>query len=290
MREIAFSAYAKINLNLHIFPKRRFNGYFGVKFLNCQADLHDTLFFKKTKNELNIDSNNTKILNDQNLVWKTAQLLIGLNSNRIVGANIYIDKKIPCSAGLGGGSADAAATLLALNKLWDLKLSKTQLLSLAKKLGKDVCYCLFGKLCLVSKAGEEIEKIPFTLPEMNVIIISPTYTKPSTAWAYRHLDLKRIGKNEKKLKYLLWAIREGNIKKIAENLHNDFEYSLLKMYPEVNQIKSLMIKTGALNSLLCGSGLSVFGIYPDFNSAKKAYVIFKNKFPKAKTFLTKIHD
>jgi 4-diphosphocytidyl-2-C-methyl-D-erythritol kinase len=214
------------------------------------------------------------------LVYKTIKLLQEKFPKKSSGLSLKIKKNIPVKAGLGGGSSDAGAVLKYLNKTWKLNLSQKKLVELAAHIGKDVCYTSIGGLCKVFGVGERIERLKLRLPKLHLLIAIPDIKKPSTAWAYQNVDLSRIGKNEKKPDNIIRAIRDKNTREIAKNLHNDFEYSISKVFPEVNEIKRAMIKSGALNALLCGSGLSCFGVYLDLKSARAAFAMLKTRFRK----------
>ena len=277
---MTIKARAKLNLSLNISPQKRNDGFYPVKFLNCQLALADEIEISPS-DKMEIVCSRLKLKKEDNLVYQAIQLLPKKKE-----IEINIKKRIPVKCGLAGGSTDAAAVLNYLNEECGLRLSEKQLLEIGEKLGMDVCYCLVGGLCLVEGVGEKVKKLDFSLPKISLIIINPPISKPSTAWAYRNLDLQKIGKNEKKLENLLTAIREKDIRKIAVNLHNDFEYSINKKFPVIEKIKNDLINHGALRAMLCGSGLGVFGIYKDKKTAKKSYKILKKQFKQI--FLTEL--
>jgi 4-diphosphocytidyl-2-C-methyl-D-erythritol kinase len=285
MKTLKLLAPAKLNLNLHVFPQKLSCGYFPVQHVNCQVELADEILFMETRQGIEIECDNVDIpKGNKNLVYQAAMSLFPfLNEKK--GVKIILNKRIPIKAGLAGGSSDAAITLLGLNSLWDLQLTQNQLMTLAVKIGMDVPLLVVGGLVFVSGVGEKVEKLPFFMPKLSVIIVTPEVTKPSTAWSYKHLDLAKIGKNENKAKQLLGAIGEKNLLAICHNLHNDFEFSMVELYPVVGEIKKLMIKEGSLGVLMAGAGLSVFGFYQNDDIAKKAFFRLKQKFPKV--FLTR---
>ena len=145
-------AWAKLNLNLHLIPKRLKNDLYPVRFINCQINLFDELSFETIKKKI-------EGIAEDNLIYQAAILLKKLVRNQDLGARIYLKKNIPIKAGLAGGSSDAAAAIKGLAKLWKIKLSQSQLNYLADKLGKDVHYCLQGGLCQIEGDGSKI--IPF---------------------------------------------------------------------------------------------------------------------------------
>ena len=177
-------AYAKLNLNLHLLPKKMASGLYPVKFINCQINLFDILEIKKGKEFP---------LEEDNLIHKAAKLLG-------VGAEVKLQKNIPMLGGLAGGSSDGAETLKALIKLYKLKVNDTQLNKYADKLGKDVCYCIKGGLCEVGGDGTKIKKLSYKLPRLYLTIIYPKDIKPSTGFMYQSLDKNKLGLNLDKLK------------------------------------------------------------------------------------------
>ena len=181
-------AYAKLNLNLHIIPQPLKNGLYPVKFINCQINLFDELLFKPIKKKI-------EGVAEDNLVYKAAVLLKKLINGKSLGVRIYLKKNIPIKVGLGGGSSDAAATIIGLAKLWKIKLNQAKLNYLADKLGKDVFYCLKGGVCEVLSDGSVIHDLRLTLPKLFLVIVIPDKEKPSTAWMYQNLDKELIGKN-----------------------------------------------------------------------------------------------
>ncbi len=284
LKKITVPAFAKLNFNLHILPEKLSNGFFKVKFLNHQAVLADDVVLEETSKGIELTCDDLNLACDEtNLAYRAAQAICDWTKNTN-GVKIRLKKKVPVTGGLGGGSADAAAVILGLDFLWDLKLTDQEKLEIAKDLGMDVCYSVIGGTCLIEGGGEKVSRLNFSLPKMTLLIVSPSTHKPSTAWAYKTLDPDKIGRNLGKLEKMIEAVKKKDVLSIAQNLHNDFEDSILKKYNEVEQIKEMMRKTGALGTLLAGSGLSVFGIYKDELAGKKAESAFLEKYPM--TYLT----
>jgi len=281
MKKITIRAPAKLNLNLHIFPKKKPTDYFSVKFINCQIDLFDEIILDRQEKKIEVFSDNNNIpLGKESLCFRAASLLKTQVGNDSLGVKIFIKKKIPIKSGLGGGSADGAQTLKGLLWLWDLKLAQNDIQKIALNLGTDICYCLIGGVCGVGGIGEKVRRLNMTMPKISVVVVTPEEKKPSTAWAYENLDFAQIGKHFSRVEKLVKAIKAKNVNEIAKNLHNDFEYSMTKFYPTVNLIKKELLKSEALAAMLCGSGLSVFGIYKDKILAQKALNKLKRKFKK----------
>ena len=257
-------AFAKLNLNLHVFPKIVETGKHEIHLINCQINLYDILDFQKA-DEYPLD--------EDNLIHQAAKLL-GLK------ASVKLQKNIPTLGGLGGGSADAAATLRGLVKLYKLKISERKLEKMADTLGSDVSYCLKGGLCEITGDGNIVKKLNYKLPKLYLIIIYPKQIKPSTGEMYQGLDNQLIGQNITYLDRLKKAIKNNNPKEIIANLFNDFELSAIKKYGEILQIKNDFKKYGALNAILLGSGLGVVGFFETKETRNKSFnylnKIYKN--------------
>jgi len=257
-------ASAKLNLNLHLLPKKLDNNFYPVRFINCQIDLSDDLSFQKIKNKIVLITDDKELpLGMDNLIYKTAHLFKKLIGNNELGVKINLKKRIPIKAGFGGGSSDAAATIKGLEKLWEKKLNDSQKKYLASKLGKDVFYFLKEGLCQVSDDGSLVNKLAYKIPNLYLIIIIPKIKKPSTGWMYNNLNLKSIGRNLKKINVLEKAIIKQDKEEILSSLFNDFEDTVIKLFPIVKEIKNDMIKAGAINTLLAGSGLSMTGFFTE---------------------------
>jgi len=276
---IKLKAFAKLNLNLHIIPQRFKNGLYPVRFINCQLDLHDELFFKRIDNKIEIISNNSQLPKEEdNLIYKTAVLLKRLVNNPKLGAKIILKKNIPIKAGLGGGSSDAAMTIKGLMKLWNVKLTKNQQYKLAGSLGKDVFYCLKGNVCEVLGDGSIVNSLNIKMPIFWLLIITPKEKKPSTEWMYKNLNARTIGKNLNKFNDLKKAIFSKNKKAILADSFNDFEGLVINRFPIVKAIKHELLNQGAVKILLAGSGLSMVGFFSSKKQAQKAFNNLKFKY------------
>ena len=272
------NSYAKINLSLEI-GRKLSNNYHQINSVFHQIGLHDKISIKKLKKDkIIIKSNIKNIENKDNLAYKAASLLKKRYKIKD-GIEIRIDKNIPLQSGLGGGSSNAASTLTALNSLFDLKLDKDELMKLASKIGSDVPFFIEGKTCLVSGIGDKVKKIDSL--NLNFVLIKPDIGIP-TKLAYneydKHIENNTKIKKENKTKKLAEALKQKNIEKIAENLHNDFEPVIIRKYPIIKKIKNDLIKNSALNALMSGSGSAVFGIFKDKNEAETAFEKLKEKY------------
>jgi len=277
------NSYAKINLFLRI-GKRLGSGYHNIQSVMQKIELSDNISVELiSEDRIVIGSTNKEMENENNLAYKAALLL----KNRFKvrnGARIYIEKNIPLSAGLGGGSSDAAATLLNLNKLWSLKLKEKQLIELASQIGSDVPFFIGEGAALVEGMGDKIKRIKKSF-SINVVIINPGF-RVSTKWAYSAYDRQKPRvKIRADVNNLIKAIEKKNIKEIANNLHNDFEPIVAKKYKVINEIKNTMLRNDALNACISGSGPSVFGIFNSIYEARETF--FKIQYDYPFVFLTK---
>lgn len=282
-------SYSKINLYLSI-GKKLSNNYHEITSVLHQINLCDSINIKRIKkgemlNNIIIKSNLKNLENKKNLAYKAAAFLIKKKCNPYEGIEIYLEKKIPTLAGLGGGSSNAAIALIGLNKLCNLNLSKKELLNLSSKIGSDVPFFIKGGTCIIKGTGDIIQKINVKI-SLYLLIIKPEIGI-NTAWAYKNLDEWRAknkqsedfkSKQEKKnkLKNLLNALKSKNVEKVAENMHNDFEEMMIKMFPVIGEIKNDLISNGAINAQMSGSGSGVFGIFKTKNKAKIAFLNLKS--------------
>lgn len=283
------SAYAKFDLGIRIIPVKAEDGYYPVDYIDCQLDLHDELLFEPKKKDIEIICSDESLPSDErNFVYKAAELLRTEVKNPGLGAKIFIKKNIPVKAGFGGGSSDAAAAVLGLCELWDIKINYNQVKTLANVLGKDFFFSVYGGLSEVIGTGKkyEITKLSFKLPEFWVTIVVPNDQKPSTAWVYEHLKLKSSKSNAGKLEKLKKFISKSDKIGILKNISNDFEQSVSLHYPIVNKMKTDLIKAGAKTSIMAGAGLSVVGFSNSKKEAETCKELLKDKY--RQIFVSKI--
>lgn len=266
---VSTPAFAKINLFLDIRSIRE-NGYHNILSIMQRVSLCDmvTVSLAKGENkEISVRCDKESIpCGSDNLAYKAAALY------PVEGKiDIFIEKHIPMSAGLAGGSADAAATLISLNKLCSDKLSVDELCALGEKLGADVPFCIKGGACLVEGIGEIMT--PITPMPQYPIIIAKKGDGMSTPAAYRALDEKfNKFKNYSPKEELCDIIRssETDPKSFCLGLYNIFEAVVEPARPAVSELKETMRKYGASGAMMSGSGTSVFGIFNNESDAKKA--------------------
>lgn len=269
-KNIIKKAFAKLDLGIHIGPKKSKDGFFPVKYLDCQLDIYDELLFENKKGGIEIVCDNPAVpVNEDNFIYQAGVLLKELSGNRELGAKVALKKLIPTKAGFGGGSSDAAVALLGLSELWNIHLLPNQIVEVSKKLGKDFYYSLYGGLLEIQSAGRNYKKteIEGGHIEFWTVVIVPFLQKPSTGWIYEHLDSKKIGKSFDKFEKLRQAFLNKDRENIMANLFNDFESSVSVYYPIISQIQQDLAEAGASGKLMAGAGLSVVGF---FDSRKKA--------------------
>jgi len=251
-------AAAKINWFLTIRGKRQ-NGYHDIEsFLQC-IDLFDVLEFSHAE-KIEVISD-LDIPKEDNLVFRAAVLLKRYHAYK-KGARIILHKKIPHGAGLGGGSSDAAYTLLGLSKLWGLRLNKRKLYELGLEIGSDVPFFLNGPSAFVEGRGEKVT--PLSINARMILLLVKPWVTVSTAWAYGQFDRLMAGRLTKKpvdIKLFCQALEEGDFTSLGSMLTNDLEGVVVERYPVVGKIKELLVRKGAAVSGMSGSGPTVFGVF-----------------------------
>ncbi len=259
---LSIRSFAKINLALSVLGPRS-DGYHEIRTVYQSVDLHDELEIRPSTG-LKLSCPGLEHLpRDENLVWKALDALYRENPAQ-AGADVTLKKRIPPGSGLGGGSANAAATLLGLTRLWNLSISQERLLTLAADLGSDVPFFLTGGTALGAGRGEEIYPLP-ELPTAHLVIIIPA-VRISTAEAYRSLSLGLTSRRSAhKIQGFCGQLRKGTA--CLTGIFNDFETSILPANPEIGEARSFLIDRGATAALLSGSGSSVFGFFSDEESA-----------------------
>lgn len=276
-------SYAKVNLFLKI-GKRLGSGYHQIQSVMQRIELSDAIHIEPiNEDKVIVESTNKEIENENNLAYQAAMLLKNKFKIRH-GVKIFIEKNIPLESGLGGGSSDAAAALLNLNKLWGLKLKEKQLIQLASQLGSDVPFFIGENAALVEGIGDKINWIKKSF-SINIVLINPGF-RISTKWAYSAFDKQKPRvKTKSSVSSLVKAIEKKDIKEIANNLHNDFDPIVTKKYKVIDEIKNNLLRNDALNACVSGSGPTVFGIYNSIYEAREAF--FKIQYDYPFVFLTK---
>lgn len=275
-------AYAKINLFLNVVRKRE-DGFHDLEMVMAPIDLFDTLTFKELESQEIIIKSDTIITNkiEDNLVYKVAKTL-QIEYHIKQGVEITINKKIPMAAGLAGGSADAAATLRGLNKLWKLELSLDHLATIGEKFGSDIPFCIYNKLCVAKGKGENLVFLNKKL-KLHVLLINPNI-KVSTPQVFNMV--KKEDLINKKITKMTSPIYNNQVDLVEKELFNFLEQYTFLLEPRIKEIKDKIQEQGITGVLMSGSGATVFAISKDKKKLQKAYDLFNDLYFKK---LTKIN-
>lgn len=268
-------ANAKVNLSLDV-VRRREDNYHDLEMIMQEIDLADKIFIKEIDvDEIRVLCNRDDIPTDEtNIVYKISYTIKN-RFNIDKGLEIKIDKNIPIAAGLGGGSADAAATIKGINKLWNLNMSEQDMIDISKPLGADIPFCIIGGTAVARGIGDKLTKIS-GLKETMILLVNPEIGV-STKFVYQSLNLDVIEKRPDTGK-LVDAIQANDLNYIANNMVNVLETVTIKEYPLIDKIKEEMIQYGAIGSLMSGSGSTVFGIFDDESAIDNAEKEFRKQY------------
>lgn len=267
MQKLDIDAKGKINLTIDVLFKRP-DGYHEVEMIMQTIALKDIISLKLiSKPIIELNTNCQQLARDEdNLAFQAARIM--MEEYRLdAGISITLEKNIPLASGLAGGSANAAAVIVGINELFQLKRPQEELMSLGKKIGADVPFCILGKTALARGIGEKLTPLNH-LTGFGVLLVKPPYSV-STKEVYNRLDVKNI-ETRPDTKGMINNIKEQNIGKIASGLCNVLEEVTLRLYPELTDIKKQLVQRGALGSLMSGSGPTIFGLYESVRDAKRA--------------------
>lgn len=270
------AAYAKLNLTLDVLGKRD-DGYHDLRSIMQTISVRDDV-------EIDIDTGKPWSLecsvegipqDERNLAWKAAKVYCDTMHKDPNGISIRILKRIPSEAGMGGGSADAAAVLRALNRYYGEPLSIFALAELGAQVGSDVPFCTIGGTAMVEGRGERVRKLP-DMPECFFVICKPDFSV-STPELYKKIDSVVIPKRPDN-KAMESAILAGDLEKLAENIYNVFDPVVTQEHLELNYIKSIFNSYGSLNQQMTGSGSACFAIMPSFEYAAVVCNMLKDNY------------
>jgi 4-diphosphocytidyl-2-C-methyl-D-erythritol kinase len=267
-RSVRLPAFAKINLCLHVMGKRP-DGYHELRTIFQAISLHDTLELSISPGssaiELGLSSNDETLLGPQNLVVRALDAItreIGFRGS----VDAHLDKKIPVARGLGGGSSDAAAALIGMLRLTARQIPLPRLMEIAASLGADVPFFLFGGRALAVNRGDEIYPLPNT-PKQTVLVVSPRDIGVPTKDAYEWIstELTKPAKPPK-----IWGFCALCWSRRGAGLSNDFEGPVFRRHPRLGEIRDALLKRGAADAALAGSGSAVFGVFRNPAQARRA--------------------
>ena len=270
-------AYAKVNLTLDVLDKRA-DGYHDIKSVMQTISIRDDI-------EIDIGtgapwklycSNEAIPADEKNLAWKAAKVYFETIKKDPQGIEIRITKRIPTEAGLGGGSADAAAVLRALNRHYGQPLSVFALAELGAQVGSDVPFCVVCGTAMVEGRGEKLRKLP-DMPDCVFVVCKPDFSS-STPELYRKIDSTEIALRPDNAA-MESALLSGDLGKVAQNLCNVFDPIVTAEHLELNYIKSIFNSYGSVGQQMTGSGSAVFAIVPDFEFAAVICDMLKANYP-----------
>ncbi len=280
-------AYAKINLGLDVL-RRREDGYHDVKMIMQTIQMYDMLEMEKSEQPgIHLTTNLSYIpVNENNLVYKAVKLL--MDQYRIEeGITISLNKFIPVAAGMAGGSSDAAAALVGVNRMFQLGLTRQQLMELGVKIGADVPYCVMRGTALAEGIGEKLTALP-PMPQCYVLIGKPGISV-STKFVYTNLNLG-TDTHHPDIDGMIQALQNGDLYGITDRMENVLESVTIPAYPVIETIKDHMKAHGAVNAMMSGSGPTVFGIFDDKEKAEYACEKLRESMLTKQTFLTTVFN
>ena len=270
MDKLDYRARAKINLGLDV-CRRLENGYHEVKMILQSVNIYDELTFqKRTTPDVVLSVQSKDYLGDlnSNLIVRAANLM-KQQYNISDGIGIKLKKNIPVAAGMAGGSTDAAATMIAMNELFELGLSTEQLMKDSVSLGADIPFCIMGGTALAEGIGDKLTPLPAP-PQAILLVVKPPIMV-STKWVYETLRVQELT-SRPDIDGMAEALRQGDLKGITNRMANVMETVTEKKYPIITDIKKMRIGTGAMNAVMSGSGPSIFGVFLNKDAARAAAV------------------
>lgn len=275
----------KVNLLLNILGKRP-DGFHELETVIQPLQLCDHLTLEATGREIELTCTDPNLPTDSsNLVHRAATAFLG--AARIsTGVRIHLEKKLPIAAGLGAGSANAATTLLALNRLFEQPLDSGTLHQLAATLGSDVPFFLQSRPALATGRGEKVEPLePFAaLRGAAFLLIYPGFGVP-TPWAYQQLArfLEAVNGRTGRARRLIELLQKKTLRDANAEFYNALEYPVLHKYPLLQIFQEFLRTHGAVVALMSGSGSTTFGIFDDESTARSVEAEMKKRFSPAWT-------
>lgn len=276
-KSVLVKAPAKVNLYLKVLGRRE-DGYHEILSLMQMVGLCDFILLREEQSDIHLTVEEASLPVDRsNLVFRAADALQKAafqGEGRPKGVSIRLTKNIPIAAGLGGGSSDAAATLVGLNRLWGLRWSRERLARLGATLGSDVPFFLYGPTAWASGRGEQIE--PATAgPPGWMVLVNPGISV-STAWVYQAFSRKLgLTKTDREITINKFIAHRPSLREIFHRPHNDLEKVTLEAFPQLSQIKKELLSLGGKGVLMSGSGPTLFACFSEYTSAKRAAAAFE---------------
>ena len=280
-------AMAKINLGLDVLRKRE-DGYHEVRMIMQTIQMYDLLDIRKKEEPgISLSTNLPYVPSDErNLVYKAAKLLMDEFDIK-EGLSMKLTKFIPVAAGMAGGSSDAAAAFVGVNRLFRLGLSEEELMKRAVQVGADVPYCVMRGTALAEGIGEKLTRLP-GLPKCYGLVGKPGINV-STKLAYENLHLDQI-QSHPDIDGMISDIENQDLHSLTAKMQNVFEPGIISQYPVIQEIKDLMEANGALKAMMSGSGPTVFGIFDDRSKLREATEALRNSHLAKTVFATQIYN
>lgn len=268
MESLCLKAMAKINLGLDVL-RRREDGYHEVKMIMQTVGIWDELEFTKLPEDcIRIETDKEELPSDEhNLIYKAVKLMkdtYGIGE----GVSVKLKKNIPIAAGMAGGSTDAAAAIHGMDRIFSLGISLEEKQKLGVKIGADVPYCLMGGTALSEGIGEVLTALP-AVPDAFLVVAKPDINV-STKFVYENLHADSLERHPD-IDGMADSIRHGDLKGITDRMENVLETVTVKHYPIIEEMKAFLLKQGAMNALMSGSGPTVFGVFDGEEAARRAY-------------------
>ena len=284
---LQLKALAKINLGLDVLGKRD-NGYHDVRMVMQTIYLYDNVTLTRTKEAgIQVETNLSYLPVDQNnIAYKAAKLLMD-EFDIQEGVHIKLDKRIPVAAGMAGGSSNAAAVLVGMNRLFHLGLKQKDLMERGVSLGADVPYCVMRGTALAEGIGEELSPLD-PMPKCYILVAKPGISV-STKLVYEALDTKEIVEHPD-IDGVIAGLKKQDVRQVAAAMGNVLEGVTIEKYPVIETIKDAMKEAGALNAMMSGSGPTVFGIFEDRNVAKAAQQKLREMSCVKQAYLANVHN
>lgn len=292
------NAPAKINLFLDVLGIRN-DGYHDISSIMHSVTLFDEISVNVTRlntndNVISVECSDTSLLCDEsNLAYKAAANYFNFVGAESVCIEIFIQKNIPVSSGLAGGSTDAASVLILLNRLYNDTLSVAELCEIGEKIGADVPFCIHsgisGGAMIARGIGEKLSVCP-PLPHDTVILICVLDIQISTVWAYGEIDRIRensidFAKNDISAEMFAESLNKGNLEDIAPLMYNSFEIPVISHHLVINDVKRILLGSGAAGALMSGSGAAIFGLFSSESQAASAANLLKKEIFEIRTFI-----
>lgn len=278
-----YRALAKINLGLDVVRKRE-DGYHEVRMIMQNIGICDELDMKITDAPgIVLETNREDLPTDEgNLIYRAAKLL--MDEFRVEkGVHIFLKKQIPVAAGMAGGSSDAAAAMIGINELFELGLTQQELMERAVRIGADVPYCIMGGTALAEGIGEVLSKLP-PMPDCMILIAKPPIDVP-TKFVYGNLKANEL-ESHPDIDTMIQDLQKKDLEHMCQIMGNVLETVTIPAYPVIDEIKKLMTASGAVGAMMSGSGPTVFGIFTDQESAKRAEASVRDSGLAGDVFLT----